>query len=124
MSIFSYTAKDRTGKPREGTVDARSVETATNLLRNQGLYVVTISEKREGLIDAILHLRGIPVSDVVAFTTQFSTMISAGLPVARALEVLAALVLNNNFKRIIQDIFRYVEGGASLSSSMGRYPTV
>lgn len=124
MSIFSYSAKDRTGVTRQGTVDARSVEIATNLLRNQGLYVVSIEEKRDNVIDQIMNLRGIPTSEIVAFTRQFSTMISAGLPVARALEVLGNQTTNNKFKRVVNDILRYVEGGASLSSALGRYPNV
>ena len=51
-------------------------------------------------------------------------MISAGLPISRALDVLAEQTQNKLFKKMIYDVLRSVEGGASLSSAFGRYPTV
>jgi len=51
-------------------------------------------------------------------------MISAGLPISRALEVLAAQTQSQNFKKVIYDILRNVEGGASLSTALGKYPEV
>jgi type IV pilus assembly protein PilC len=124
MSVFSYTAKDGSGRTREGTVDARSVDIATNLLRSQGLYVINIFQKRDSLVEHLSHLRGIPTSDVVAFTRQFSTMVSAGLPIARALEVLSMQATNSTFGRVIKDVLHYIEGGASLGVAMGNYPNV
>ena len=66
----------------------------------------------------------ISLADVVTFTRQFSTMISAGLPISRALEVLGSQTPNASFKRIINDILRSVEGGSSLSSAMATYPDI
>lgn len=124
MAIFKYVAKDHAGTSRSGTVDARTKELALNLLKTQGLYVVTLSEKKDSIIDEILNFRGVPVTEVVAFTRQFSTMISAGLPVARALEVLANQTQNSLFKKTLFDILRSVEGGSSLSSALSRYPQI
>ncbi|RJR26325.1 type II secretion system F family protein [candidate division WWE3 bacterium] len=124
MAIFSYVAKDVSGVSRSGTVDARTKELALNLLKTQGLYVVSLDERRETILDQILSFRGVPGNEVVSFTRQFSTMISAGLPISRALEVLANQTQNSTFKKMLTDVLRSVEGGSSLSSAMGRYPTV
>lgn len=124
MSLYLYTAKNATGQTLHGTVDARSEETAIGLLKAQGLFVVTVEEKYESFIENILNFRGVPNSDVVAFTRQFSTMISAGLPISRALEVLGNQTDNAYFKKIIFDILRSVEGGAPLSSALGAYPQI
>ncbi len=124
MAIFKYTAKDVGGTTRSGTVDARTKDLALNLLKTQGLFVVSLDEKKESFIEELLNFRGVPTSEVVGFTRQFSTMISAGLPVARAIEVLANQTQNSIFKKILFDVLRSIEGGSALSSALGRYPNV
>lgn len=124
MPVFSYSAKNTYGKSVFGTVDARTPEVAINLLKNQGLTVVSIQEKKEGLADIIASFRGVPMGEIVTFTRQLSTMISAGLPIARALEVLSNQSNNTNFKKVIIEILRSVEGGVSLSSALGNHPRV
>ena len=124
MAIYTYTAKNMAGKTVGGTVDARTKDLAVSLLKGQGMYVISIQEKKETIFDTFLNFRGVSQGDVVTFTRQFSTMISAGLPISRALEVLAAQAQSQNFKKVIYDILRNVEGGASLSTALGKYPEV
>jgi type IV pilus assembly protein PilC len=124
MPVFSYTAKNTFGKTINGNVDARSQEIAVSLLKNQGLVVINIEEKTEDLFDKFLDFRGVPQGEVVTFTRQLSTMISAGLPIARALDVLANQATNKNYKKVIMEILRSVEGGVSLSMALGMYPKV
>ncbi len=124
MPIFKYIAKDFGGTSRYGSVDARTKDLALNLLKTQGLTVISLEEKKESIVDAILNFRGVPAGEVVSFTRQLSTMISAGLPISRALEVLASQAPNPGFKKILMDILRSVEGGSTLSAALGRYPMV
>jgi type IV pilus assembly protein PilC len=124
MPVYKYNATDNNGNRRTGTVDARTDELAINLLKNQGFYVISLEKQKNTLFDQLLSFRGVPEGDLVTFTRQFSTMISSGLPIARALEVLADQTQNNQFKKILMDILRDIEGGASLSAAFGRFPTV
>jgi len=124
MALFSYSAKNNIGGTINGDVEARNQEIAINLLKNQGLTVISISEKSTGLTDFLSDLRGVPFNEVVTFTRQLSTMISAGLPISRALEVLSSQSINKKFKKIITEILRSVEGGSSLSTSFSMYPKV
>lgn len=124
MPIFSYIAKNVGGQSKEGMVDARSQDVAISLLKAQGLFVINLEEKRDNIGDVLLNFRGVPTSDIVMFTRQFSTMISAGLPISRALEVLGAQMANKSFRRVIFDVLRAVEGGSSLSQAMSKYPDV
>lgn len=124
MAIYKYVAKDVAGNNRYGTVDARTKDLAFNLLKTQGLFVVSLDEKKESFSDKLLDFRGVPATEVVSFTRQFSTMLNAGLPLSRAMEVLANQTANSTFKKILLDILRSVEGGSSLSSALGRYPLV
>lgn len=124
MAVFEYDAKNINGQAVHGTVDARNKALAITLLKSQNLYVVNIFERKNNIGDFFSDLKGIPSSDVVTFTRQFSTMISAGLPIARGLEVLGAQIENKKFKKVIYDILRSVEGGASLSTALGQYPVI
>ena len=124
MPVFLYTAIDSAGKKRTGTVDARTKSSAVGLLKEQSLYVVGLEEQTESLVDRFLSFRGVPDGEIVAFTRQLSTMISAGLPIARGLEVLADQTTNKQMRKIILDTLRDVQGGAPLSSALSKYPNV
>ncbi len=124
MSMFSYTAKNNIGGTVSGDVEARNREIAVSLLKNQGFTVISIKEKSSDVSDFFSDLRGVPFGEVVTFTRQLSTMISAGLPISRSLEVLSNQAENKKFKKIITEILRSVEGGSSLSASFSTYPKV
>ena len=124
MPEFIYSEKNAFGKTVAGSVDARTPEVAVNLLKNQNLTVISLQEKREGFGDVIASFRKVPQGEVVTFTRQLSTMISAGLPIARALEVLSNQSSNKNFKKIIVEVLRSVEGGVSLSASLSAHSRV
>ena len=124
MPLYKYSATDTSGNRKTGTVDARTEELAVNLLRNQGFYVINLERQKNTVFESVINFRGVPEGEVVTFTRQFSTMVSAGLPLARALEVLAEQAKNQNFSRILYDILRGFEGGAALSVALGRFPRI
>jgi len=122
MSLFSYIASDTAGNKKSGTVDARTRDLAVSLLKTQGLYVIELAEKRQSLFSRLGLFSGVPQGEVVAFTRQFSTMISAGLPISRALDVLSNQASNKNMGKVIIDVLRDIEGGSSLSMALSRNP--
>ena len=124
MAIFNYTAADAQGKKVTGSVDSRSKEVAVNLIKQKGLYLLSIVEKKDTVLDEVLNFRGIPKAEIVGFTRQFSTMVSAGLPISNALEVLVNQTENKVLKKVLYDVLKSVEGGLSLSDALGRHPYV
>lgn len=124
MPVFTYTAIDNAGNKRTGTVDARSQSSAVGLLKEQGLYVVSLIEQKESAVQQLLSFRGVPDTEVVASTRQLATMISAGLPIARALEVMAEQTQNKNMKKVLLDTLRDIQGGSSLSNALAKYSNV
>src|SRR3990167_9754348 len=101
MPVYNYLAKDTTGKAKSGIVDAQSESSAVTLLRNQGLFIVSLTEKKNSIFESLLSFKGVPSGEVVTFTRQFSTMISAGLPIAKALNVLAEQTPNSGMRSVI-----------------------
>lgn len=122
MPIYIYTATEAGGGKKTGAVDARSRELAVSLLKAQGLYVINLVEKQDSVFDKFGFQKKPPMSEIVAFTRQFSTMISAGLPISRALEVLAEQASNNTLKKVLIEVLRDIEGGSSVSMALGRHP--
>jgi type IV pilus assembly protein PilC len=124
MPSYTYTALDKNGTRRSGVVDARAKDSASTLLKEQGLFVVSLEEKKGSTLENLMEFRGVPFGEVVSFTRQLSTMISAGLSISKALEVLADQTTNKKFGAILHTVLRNVEGGSSLAVSLSKYPEI
>lgn len=126
MAIFDYKAKDQKGNTVTGAVDASSEMLAVDLLRERNLIVLALNErKRTTLFQASLgFLSRVPRKEVVIFSRQLAVMISATVPIVRALRILVKQTENMTFKIIVSEVADEVDGGAKLSAALGRYPQV
>ena len=120
MALFNYTAT-RNGKTTKGTIESGSKEAAIATLNKQGLRPIIVSEtnskrgKKRGKVKQ---------KELVVFTRQLSTMISAGVPMTRAFATLQSQTENKYFKEVIGGIFKDIEGGGSLAEALAVYPRV
>ena len=62
--------------------------------------------------------------ELTAFTRQFATLLDAGLPVVRSLDILHTQLRPGILKAAIADVKEDVEGGSSLSEGLGKHPRV
>ncbi|MBI3945923.1 MAG: type II secretion system F family protein [Armatimonadetes bacterium] len=62
--------------------------------------------------------------DLSILARQFSTLVDAGVSMARCLTVLAEQTESARLRAVVQDLRREIEGGATLSTAMGRHPGV
>ncbi len=124
MAVFKYIVLDSSGKKRAGTVEANSKELALGLLKQDNNFVISLEESRESPFDLLASIGGISTNDVVAFTRQFSTMISSGISLARSLEVLIDQVDNPKFRKVLTMVLKDVEGGSSLADALSKHPDV
>ncbi|PID73447.1 MAG: type II secretion system protein GspF [Desulfobacterales bacterium] len=65
---------------------------------------------------------GVSGKERLQFTRDLSVLLAAGLPVDRALSLLADSVPSLRFRTIIMELLKAVQGGADLSEGMGRHP--
>lgn len=119
---FTYTAvKD--GKTIQGSAEASDREALIATLSKQGAKPVVI--KTDGAKDSAKKARGrVKLRDLVIFTRQLSTMVSAGVPLVRSLATLQDQAESKNFKKIIATITKDVEGGMSLGDAFAKHPQV
>jgi len=125
MEKFEYKAKDKQGRSLKGIVEAPDEKQAVNVLREKELLVISLKTKRESLSETIkgTFFRNISLNDKVNFTRQLATMLTAGLRVTEALEILENQS-SVGMRKIIEEIRRDIEGGRDLASSLEKHPQV
>lgn len=119
MKKFKYSARDTKGKIVNGEIEARDANSVTDILHDKGLIVVSVNESMgfnwEQLAE--INIGGIPMKEKVVFMRQMATMVGAGLPLTRALEIMVQQAENPAFKRILKNVLTSVQSGKSLSNS-------
>ena len=134
MPVFYYKARDKSGAVLNGTIETTSRETVATQLDSMGYFPVLIEEQQTYLFspDFIANLQDtlriwihpISLEDLIVFTRQLSTLISAGLPFISSFDALVEQTENRRFKQIIAQIRRDVEEGAHLSDALAKHPQV
>ena len=129
MTYFQYKAVTAEGKVIEGTLQAADQRAVVAQLEEQGQLPLTVTSDQEGgLLGREVSLpwrrKRVPQQDLLAFTQELSTLLSAGLPLDRSLSILTELTENEYLSEIIKDLLREIKGGKSLSEALGMYPRV
>lgn len=126
-TVYTYSAKTRTGEAKKGEITANTLEEAKGQLAGQGLVGITIQEKRDWK-NLEISFGGSKVTDkeIVVFTRQFATMINSGLPLIQCLDILGSSVSQENkaFGRVITEIKVSVEGGSTFADSLKKHPKI
>ena len=135
MARYKFTAIDRAGKQKSGKVDANSEQEARSKVSSMGLMVTAISAKGSsaktkaepktksaggGLsFGSIINQEGLTI-----FTRQLATLLTSGLPLLRALEVMIRQEKNPRFKGVLVALADSVRSGNTLSDSLLQYPKI
>lgn len=141
MGTYTYQALNASGKTQKGTVEAASSEEAIQRIKSQGYFPTSVqaqkakksSNKAEKAAEKAtkpkkkkkgggFSIGGVSPKYLALFTRQLSTLQDAGLPLLRSLQILESQQKPGLLKNILLGVTEEVEGGSSLSESMGKYP--
>lgn len=127
MPTFLYTATNAQKKVVSGTFEATDRTTAFAMLSKQALTPITLKEgsaKKRSSFSALdfLGANRVKSDDLVMFTRQLSAMVSAGVPLLRALTSLHDHTDSKALKNVTASIVKDVEGGVQLADSLAKYP--
>ena len=127
MAEFQYLAKDDKGLIQKGSIEAGSRDIAVQTLIKRGLTPQTVQIIKKSKNSMDIKLPGgdrVKPKSIVVFTRQFSTMISAGVPMLRALTTLEEQTDSKGLKKALKKITSDVEAGTSLSDALEKHPKV
>ncbi len=124
MSIFRYQARGSDGKIVTGLVEAPNQSIASRLLHDKQLFVVDLHENSELLIFSGFknQMNKVGFNDIVNFTRQLSTMVTAGLSLPESLTILRSQTVNPVFANMLQEVEHQIVSGGTLADSLGKYP--
>jgi len=138
MATFLYQAMDKGGKEIRGRIKAGGEAIVVERLREMGYFptqVKKIRSERAGDVN-LEQLPGIRqlyrlltggrvrLQTLSAFTRELATLIGAGLPLLRSLEILSRHVKSTNLQRALDDVRGSVESGCDLSEGLARHPEI
>jgi len=122
---FNYKATTKDGRTITGSAEAANREALMVMLHKQGAKPILIEaggkKKRGGLFGPSKKVK---LADLVIFTRQLSTMISAGVPLARSLNALQGDSESPYLREVLGDITKEVESGTPLGDAFAKYPNV
>src|SRR5205814_62426 len=124
VALYTFSAKDANGKKYTGEVEVLDEKALVTTLQKQGLVPIEIKAKNADRLFSFKIPKiggGVSASDVVGFTRQLSTMISAGLPLTDSLVIMEKQAKNQNFGRMISQVVADVEGGMALSVALSKH---
>lgn len=128
MPTFSFVAVNHTGGTISTTLEAADRQAAISHIRAQGLRLVSLDElasgKKKGLSFKFGGAKRVKSDDLVMFTRQLSAMISAGVPILRALNSMAQHAENPSFKKAINVVSKDIEGGQSFADALSKHPAI
>jgi type IV pilus assembly protein PilC len=125
MAVYLWAGVDRAGKKQKGEIEADNLPLARQMVIRKGIAIKTFRPKPKDLLEYLPAIgSGVKDKDIVIFVRQFSTMIDAGLPLVQCLDILQEQQENANFKKVIRQIKKDVEEGATLSDAIRKHPKV
>src|SRR4051794_39027799 len=126
MSTFAFRAVDLAGVAARGEMDASSKSVVSEQLRQRGLIVLDIAEKRESMrLESIVQrFKSVNLRELSVFSRQFATLIASGMPMLRSLYTLEEQTEDEMLKAAVIRVREDVEAGSSVADSMESQPGV
>ena len=123
---YVYTAKDYAGQVQTGSILAENEKAVAIHIREKGYFITKIKEEGSSTSFSSLldSLKSISLKEISIFCRLFSTMVDAGLPLVSCLNVLIEQTDNKRMKKALQDVYKKVKEGETLSRSLGDHPRI
>src|SRR3954471_15529867 len=117
---FTYKARDKSGNLVNGPLQADNEGLVLDRLRQMGYTPLEASKKSKGMnLEINLRPGKVKLKELAVFSRQFATMVNSGLPILRALAILADQTEGKELTSVLTAVRLDVEQGSSLSGAMG-----
>lgn len=117
--LYLWEGLDKKGARTKGELSSRSETTARTELRRQGIKPIKVKKKPKPLFK---KTKKILPKDIAVFSRQLATMLSAGVPLVQAFDIVGRGHEKPSMQKLILDIKADVEGGSALAESLSKHP--
>ena len=123
---FAYKAKDCSGQVLTGSILADNEHAVAIHIREKGYFITQIKEQdgTSSISSFVDNFKSISLKEIAIVCRLFSTMIDAGLPLISCLDVLIEQTDNPRMKKALQDVYKKVKEGETLSRSLSDHPRI
>ena len=120
---YTYKARDKTGNLVSGTLMADNEALVLSRLREMGYTPLEAKKEKSGMKrEFSFHPGRVKLKELSVFSRQFATMVNSGLPILRALSILADQTESPTLQGVLVEVRLDVERGASLSEAFTKHP--
>ena len=120
---FEYIAKNKKDQEEKGVIEANTEKEASTKLKEKELFPIYVGEVKEKKRKVTLSgFFSIPLKEKMIFCRHLGVMVSSGLSISKALDILGEQEKNKSFQKVILGLGEDVKKGLSLADSMDKHP--
>ncbi|MBW7908100.1 MAG: type II secretion system F family protein [Kiritimatiellae bacterium] len=145
MAKYQYVAMDARGRESQGEVEAESQNAAVARIREKGLFPTSVTEggakarrpsggrgsaKKGGALNKNIELKlpsflqSVKPKELMVFTRQLATLVDAGLPLVRSLEVLEKQERNPLLRKALREMADSIQTGSTFAEALAQHPRI
>jgi type II secretory pathway component PulF len=125
MAIFKYKAKKGPKQIVNSVINAASREEAINKISEMGYMPINVEEVKDGgssvFSNKDLKKIRLKSKQITVFTRQLAILLRSGVPILKAITILADQSLNQDFKAVLNTVNAQIKDGNSLSNCLSSY---
>lgn len=135
MPNFQYTGMNNNGQRVTGSIEALDSKEAATQLQSQYITPIAIqkttggssaslAEKDIDINEWLSSLQSVDLEELIIFSRQMAALLSAGIPIIKAIKGLATSLENPRLKKALNNIADSLNGGSPLASAMKNHSDI
>lgn len=124
MPVFVYEAKNVQGVLLKGKMEASDERAVTLMLREKSYYPVKVKIYKESLNVDLGSLKKISIKDISIFCRQFSVIISAGISIVKAVEIVKDQTESPKLKKVLSVVNEEIQKGKTFSVALKEHKDI
>lgn len=128
MPIFSYVAKNAAGQVIKGFHEAENTNAIYSMLKQKGYYPlgINLQTTQKKAVSSVRSMTGggVKLKDMAVFARQFATIMKAGVPVVKCLDILRKQTESKKLAVVLDKVYEDIQKGVLLSEAMRQHKGV
>lgn len=120
LNLFAWEGTDRRGNRVKGESRGTNPTLVKAELRKQG--IVPLKVKKKSALAGAGQGKAITPKDIAIFSRQLATMMSSGVPLVQAFDIIGKGHENPKMQQLVMTVKTDIEGGSNLADSLRKHP--